>query len=230
MQVVAASAFWASGTFWTAVAVLTSAMIGVGAMWATLRAAHPKRRIAYDIEATAIESPHHALGGILELRRDGVTLSNPHIVRVDIKNTGRRDIASSSFDNSSPIRIGVGAPVLDVLNTGSTPVETQAPAYEVVGHELHIKPGRIGKGALATYTLLVNGAPRTSFASPLIDVQIVRGINGDWEDRLDNWVDRIPFPAQILLGITVAVLALAGIGLLLGDAGQIDFQFDIDKD
>ncbi|TPQ16658.1 hypothetical protein [Streptomyces sporangiiformans] len=93
-----------------------------------------------------------------------------------------------------------------------------------------VQPSRIGRDSLATYTLLADGTPRISFTSSLIDVKVSRGINGSWEDRVEDWVDKIPFPLQGLIVIVVGGMILFGISLLLGDAGLIKFQFEIDKD
>ncbi|MEU9917822.1 hypothetical protein [Streptomyces sp. NPDC051001] len=231
MHVIAADPFWASGTFWAAAAVVVAVLVGIGAMWATLRAAHPKRRIAYDSEATAIVASNHPLGSTLEVRRNGILLTNPYIVRVDIKNTGRRDITSNEFDNASPLRFDLGVPILEVLNAESTPREAQLPAYEVSGRELHIKPSRIGKETIASYTVLVEGSPRPSLTHSLIDVQVTRGLQGGWEGRFDRWEDRIDniHPVfQFLIFIAFVALILFGIGYFTDGAGLINLKIDVE--
>ncbi|WP_461072155.1 hypothetical protein [Streptomyces pseudoechinosporeus] len=231
MQMIAADPFWASGTFWGAAGVITTVLVGIGAIWATLRSAHPKRRIAYEFEATALGSRNHTLGSTLELRLNRMVLSNPHIVRVAIKNTGRRDVPSSAFDNATPIRVRLETPILEVLNAESVPREAQIPTYEIAEHEFHIKPSRIGKDVVVTYTLLVDDNPRPSLTSSLVDVRVTEGIAIGLEGRVDRWADRIDDwmdkPLSWLIMIILALLIIFGTSYFLDDTGLIQIQLDI---
>lgn len=172
MLVTVAGPFYASGTFWAAAAVFVALGVGIGAIWATLRANHPMRRLHYWMGDTRLLQPHESLNGSLEIRRNGTVLRDPRLVRVHLTNPSSRDIGSGAFDQSAPIRADIGVPILELLDVESQPTTSAAPEATVAGTELRVGPGRIGHGESVTYLLLADGEPTYSCQHSLIDVTV----------------------------------------------------------
>ncbi|MWA08115.1 hypothetical protein [Streptomyces sp. BA2] len=224
--------FWTSGTFWGAAGVIVAMVSGVAAVWATLQSAHPKRQLVYDYEVTSIVTRNHTLANTLELRRNGELLINPHVVRIDIRNTGRRDIPSAAFDSEMPVCFNLGAQILEVLDVHSHSAEAQPPRYEIVGQEVHIRPGRIGRGTGASYTLLADGLPALTLTNSLIDIEVKRGTAHRWERRAESigeWLEDLPTPIAFFGACLFIGLIIYGLSYLFGGTGGIDFRFNFEK-
>ncbi|WP_437065421.1 hypothetical protein [Streptomyces sp. enrichment culture] len=101
-----------------------------------------------------------------------MTLADPRLVRVQIVNTSRRDVSSAAFDGSNSIKMDLGQPVLEILGTESNPTDAALPQVTVDGSELHIGPGRIGRGQSITWLVLIEGEPTFSCRQSLIDVDV----------------------------------------------------------
>jgi hypothetical protein len=184
MSVIASQEFYRSPIFWAAAAVVAAVVIGVGTMWATLRAANPKRSIQYAMEETRLFQPHEHLDGAMELRRNGVLLTDPRIVRVRIRNNGRRDVSANDFDGAQPIQACFGVPVLELLSSGSQPSTSHTPAAIVSGNELRIGPGRFGKATETSYVVLIDGPPAFEMRHSLLNVPMREGITLGFASRL----------------------------------------------
>jgi hypothetical protein len=183
MSVIASAPFYASATFWAAAAVFAAIFMGIGAMWATMRASNPKRRIAYWFQDTPLLQGHQSLDGSLEMRRNGTVLGDPRLVRIQLRNTSRRDVASASFDQGEPFRVDLDTPILDVLGVETQPATAQPPPATPDGAELRIGPGRIGRGSQVTYLLLIDGPPSYACRHALIDVKVVEADDLDYDPR-----------------------------------------------
>lgn len=167
---VASGAFYTAETFWTAAGVAVAVLVGSGAIWAALRAAHPRWRLTYSTSHAPMV--HHPIDGSLEIRRNGTLLINPHWVRLVLTNPGRRDIPGSAFDQGQPFRVDLAVPYLEIVGTESEPSAAQPPPVSVLGSELTISPGRIGRGTTITYLLLVDTVPSYRCRHSLLDVRV----------------------------------------------------------
>jgi len=166
----ASGPFYLLDTFWTAAGAAGTVVVGLGAIWAAFRVAHPRRRLTYRVSHRPLV--RRRLDGSLEIRRNGTLLSDPHLVTVVLSNPGRRDIASSAFDRGEPFRVSLGVPYVEILSAESTPSAALAPPARMHGGELRIGPGRIGSGTTITYHLLVDTAPSYACLHSLLDVRV----------------------------------------------------------
>ncbi|MFF4228018.1 hypothetical protein [Streptomyces sp. NPDC001820] len=208
MHVTAADAFYSSGNFWAAAAVIVALAAGGGAMWATLRAANPRRSIHVSMHETRLLRSHASLGSTLEIRRNGALLTDPRLVQVYLRNPSRRDIASSAFDQGAPLRVDLGVPILDVLGAESSPTTAQAPPAAASGAELGIGPGRIGRRSQLTYLVLIDGDPTFACRHTLIDVEVTEADLYDPGERAGRIVERAGriFGMIATIGIVVTFL------------------------
>ncbi|MDX3586731.1 hypothetical protein [Streptomyces europaeiscabiei] len=166
----ASGAFYASQTLWTAAGVAVAVLMGCGAIWAALRAAHPRRRLTYATSHAPLI--HEPVGGALEIRCNGTLLADPHLVRIVLTNPGRRDIPSGAFDRGQPIRVDLGVPYVELVATEAEPSAAEPPPVTLHGSELRIGPGLIGCGTTVTCLLLVDTPPTCRYRHSLLDVKV----------------------------------------------------------
>ncbi|MFH8242636.1 hypothetical protein ACSLFT_22475 [Streptomyces sp. G6] len=175
MTVTLAGAWYESATFWAAATAFVTFAGIASTTWATLRAANPKRRLSYSMGYTRLlTSGSSRAHGALQVSHGGTVLADPRFVRVRLTNTSRRDISSSAFDQGTPIRLDIGVPILDILDTTSRPSANAIPPTTISGSEVSIGPGRIGRGQSLSYLLLIDGPdPRLTCQHALNEVEVV---------------------------------------------------------
>ncbi|MGW0188198.1 hypothetical protein ACWDV7_20835 [Streptomyces sp. NPDC003362] len=174
--VVASGPFWFSGTFWAAAGVVVGAGVGAAGVYATRRAAFPKRRLVYSFSSSSLVQRHqrNVSANVLHIRLGERELHNPRLVSLRLENTGRRDISSAQFDQGDPLRIVLGLPVVELVSIAAEPPG----ALGLIpsgwdDHGMSIRPGRLGAGEAITYTLLVDGDPSFyRLTHALIDVKV----------------------------------------------------------
>ncbi|MFD8509504.1 hypothetical protein ACFV2L_43360 [Streptomyces sp. NPDC059687] len=190
MHVAAADPFYRSSTFWAAGAVVATVIIGMGTAWATLRATNPKRSIRYTFEETRLVHAHDQTDGMLEVSWNGTILADPRVVRVRIRNNGRRDVGTTDFDGEQPIKVDFHTSILEILSTESFPPTSLTPEArsDDNGEQLFIAPGRIGRGSEVTYSILIDGEPTFDFRHPLMNVRVSQGIPANLTTRMLNEV------------------------------------------
>lgn len=184
----------------SALTLLVGLVTGALGSWATLRAANPKRRLAYWMATVSpILNASHAAGELLVMR-GGQALRDPHVLDIRLTNSGRRDIASSHFDSQLPIQLDVGAPIVEILGITLEPASLHMPTVVMDGAALKIAPGLIARGQTLSFSLLVDGpTPCLSCRASLIDVTI--------HERRD--ANRQPGPSYVktaLVGLGIGVL------------------------
>ncbi|MCQ4209872.1 MULTISPECIES: hypothetical protein [Streptomyces] len=200
MQVIATDdPFYVSGTFWAAAAVLASLLTGMAAVWATLRAANPKRSIRYSFEETELLVNHPHVDGSIEVLRDGVSLTSPRVVRLRIRNNGRRDIVAADFSQQRPIRASFGTPVLDILEPVPQPDDIDPPSVTRHGAQIRIAPRRFGSATETSYAVLVDGETTCELHHDLENVRVSEGIPLSFTTRLK---------AEVVFPMAVAAYAL----------------------
>ncbi|MFR9758198.1 hypothetical protein [Streptomyces sp. TR06-5] len=147
--------FYTSSTFWTAITAVATVFL----IAATLVVRSPQsRRLSYRTEVVPLLNSEATIG--LEVHRGGTRLDNPHVVELVLTNTGRQDIVSEAFDQQDPITADFGVPILEDLGCTAKPPSSRPPRSSITGTELHILPGRFGRGDVMTYRVLVDGHPK----------------------------------------------------------------------
>jgi hypothetical protein len=169
-RAVASGPLYASQTFWAAAGVAVAVLVGCGAIWASFRTAHPRRRL--DCTVTHVPLMPWTVDDRWEVRYDGIQLTAPHVVTVVLSNRGRRDIASSAFDRSEPFRVQLTVPYAELVKAESSPRDAASPPAWIRDGELHIGPGRIGCGTTITYHVLVDTEPTYDCRHSLLDVRV----------------------------------------------------------
>lgn len=163
-----------STAFWAAVGVLVAAV----AIRFNYRSSHPRRRLTYSFSVLPLfarQADGEGAGSLVEVSFVGVPVKDPRLVALTLVNTGSKDIASAHFDGNVPLRLELGTTALCLFATEAHPVTSRPPTARIsIGRPqaVLVAPGRLGKGASVTYTVLVEGKPNLSFRHNLIDVEV----------------------------------------------------------
>ncbi|WP_372672682.1 hypothetical protein [Amycolatopsis kentuckyensis] len=190
--------WYTSALFWTiagvAVAILAIVVSGFVTWWV----ANPKRRLY--VYAANITPLVHRAGAILslEVRSDGVVLTNPHVVTVHISVRSRRDIRKDAFDG--PIKLFFGAHIVDVLEQIHQSDVPGSPWPKLVQHKdfLEVQPSLLRRDAKLTYTVLVEGDKAPSFWSEVpVDADIR---------------EKGPAEATVLEGVAIKIATRVAVG------------------
>ncbi|WP_147285976.1 hypothetical protein [Streptomyces corynorhini] len=170
-----------STAFWAAVGVFVAAV----AIRFNYRSSHPRRRLTYSFSVLPLfarQADGEGAGSLVEVSFVGVPVKDPRLVALTLVNTGSKDIASAHFDGNVAMRLELGTRALCLFATEAHPATSRPPTARIstgrsqAGHQaVLVAPGRLGKGASVTYTVLVEGQPKLSFRHNLIDVEVKEG-------------------------------------------------------
>lgn len=164
------------GTLWTIIGVAATLVVAAVTLWLTYLWSVPKRRLHYWLASKTplLLSAPSELSDQLEVHHDGRVVAEPHVLEVRVASRGRRDIPSSSFDGDQPIRVDVGASILEILGNDSDTKAVPKPVVRVDGTALEIGPALLKRRHTLTYRLLVDGPePRLTCHASLVDVTVL---------------------------------------------------------
>ncbi|MFD3787588.1 hypothetical protein [Streptomyces cyaneofuscatus] len=177
-----ASAWYESWSLWQFV-ITTFVAVGVGALgaFATMRAANPKRRLDYGTgSSVSLLVASQSGSGVLELTHNGTPVTEPRVVKLRLRNSGRRDITQAQFHGNASLEFRMGSPVVGVLGMTTSPTGTITPVVTTQVSRpriVEIPPSLLARKQVFEVTLLLDGADADArcTAAPLVDVTIRRG-------------------------------------------------------
>ena len=145
---------------------------GVGVAYAKKQASPPKRVLRVDAPPAAplLATDSAAEIGI-EVKRDGLALTDPRLITLTLDSDGDYDIARTAFDDGTPIAVDLGAPIVELL-------QQKGITATFDGTNLFLGPDLFKKGSRASLLVLVDGPADTDslssqIAASLIDVSVV---------------------------------------------------------
>ncbi|WP_406726628.1 hypothetical protein WJ438_20985 [Streptomyces sp. GD-15H] len=212
---ITAEPYIGSNDFWnTVITVVAALVVGAGAAWATLAAARPKRKLLWgDVENLRLIASRQAAASI-EILHGGVSLQNPRVVRLTLKNSGRRDIVAADFasgDNS--LVFNFHNTILSIISTDVEPNSAPEPALSSIGSNLCIQPGLIKSGQKVSISVLVDGdrKPVDCTAAHIVETPVKRAKKSDefkpFLRRNSNWfINLIAY--AVVAGFIVAFSAI----------------------
>jgi len=113
--------------------------------------------------------------GCLKLTFRDIEITDPHLVRLTLKNVGPTDIASDHFDAGTPLVIDLHCQrFFGLLGTGHPAGSTMTQSLGGPGL-IEIRPVLLRRGDQWTIEAIIDGAPKPELSSPLIDTDIVGG-------------------------------------------------------
>jgi hypothetical protein len=117
----------------------------------------------------------------IKITHKDVLVPDPHLVTFSFTNIGPKDISSSHFDPSQPLRIDFNCPIYGIVGMGDKSSHQNLDFYsygsitaEQSGTKGHIviKPSLLRKGDAWQFEAIVAGTPHLRYTSPLIDTDI----------------------------------------------------------
>lgn len=173
---VIAEQWYQSGTFWTAAGVAATLLVGIGAIIVALlsyNTSKSKRFLDCFLEVIA-DLGHYLPAGDSEIQvtKGNKRIREPYLVEVRIKFNGRPDISAADWDGGKPMKLDVHVPIVSLVEAKSLPAHYSMPDSKVDGSIIILEPGLIRRGQEITFTTLVDGYPRLSVDSRLINVKV----------------------------------------------------------
>lgn len=145
---------------------------------------------------------------------DGRPISSPHVCSLRIQSTGKFSISSAQFDNSKPIEIDLGVPIVETLNVETTPAESSLPEFAAAGTKLQILPSVLARGQIVDVSILTNGLPAPKISHHLIDTGVDFAVDRRQVQKLQGGrIDRAGQLSRIAIG--AAAIAFATTALVL---------------
>ena len=201
-----ASAWYASGTFWTGAGAVAAVLGAVVGAWVTLIVGLPRRRLLYQLRAVAplLTTPVNQPGDV-ELLYRGTRLTDPRALTIELTGRGRKDISNDAYNGGQPLQLDVGVHIVEVLQITSEPKTLPPPDVSADETCLKIGPSLIGRRHKIILTVLTDaGSPSLSCKSPLIDVQVRRRADESaLEDAAVPWA--VPWLLALLVLLLVAL-------------------------
>lgn len=145
-----------------------------GAYYARAALFPARRRISVTMKhpTSLLSDASTAISGI-EVIRNHQPLTEPHIVEISIENTGRHDIESAKFDLERPLRIEIGATLVDVLKVSTNPISRTIPTYAIDGpSSITVGPDLIKRRSRIEIQILADGIPELHCSEHLIDTKL----------------------------------------------------------
>ena len=215
----AAGDFYVSAGFWVSALGAVAGVLGtVAIILVTVWIGRPRRRLLYWMPVSApLLNAGQDVRRRLEVRCGGKILSDPQVLEIGLFNQGRLDIPTTAFDARKPLRLDVGAPIIEVLSSATVPTNRAPPRVHVDGTTLQIGPSLIPKRQTIIFSILVDGpAPRLTCVEPeLVDVEVdIRHQDGN-HDLLGHVLGRRGDRLALVAG-TVSLVLLLVIGLVIG--------------
>ncbi|BFP50658.1 hypothetical protein SCMC78_04650 [Streptomyces sp. CMC78] len=206
-----AGEWYENGTVWAAAAVPVALVVGLLAVWATLKANNPKLRLGYELAATT-DLLGHAGASSLTVTHNGGTLASPHIALIVIANEGRRDIVGSMFHNGDPLTFNLGRPALGVLDVQSDHASAPTPAVSIdPSGMVAVAPSHLPRKQKLRISVVLDGPtePKLRVVGSLVNVSLRERRNASAELRQAYTTG--------ITGAAFAVLtsAVAAVGLLM---------------
>lgn len=227
--------WWESSTLLTLISTVAGVLAVIAAIWATLYASRPRRALAY---YAMTERPINPLDQAWRSMLDpNVYGQLPVIVTFVLRGTGRLDVPTSIFDNSTPITVSVtGAEIRRVIQVDTRRGGGLVPPSKVRDDKLEIGPGLIGRNQILTYRLaavdMTGTIPPGRVAATLTSALIDTKLRTDRRDALIRrgvgsaisvvllvaffWVDHRISSHKTATLITLIVAGVGLLGTLLG--------------
>lgn len=147
----------------TAVQALGVIIVGLlsvlAIIWAARNVRLPKRRLDYGIaEVVTLVMPQSSIRHDLEVSHNGTVLTQPRLVTIRLVLRGRQDIASDDYDSDQPLRIGLGTPIVTILEISTRPGTSAIPVVSLDDSTLAIGPSLIHSGQQIKISVLIDGA------------------------------------------------------------------------
>lgn len=161
------------------------AVVGVVIGFLAYRKQNPKKIVEYRINVLSLMRNTASLSNRLEVSFDEKKVSDPHLVEVSIRATGRMDIRRADFDGGLPLEFDLGSEVV------RTDDDTNGEVFRLRGNFLEFMPNLIPRkhGEFST-SFLCSGRPnvKLTLPHPLADTTVKNGSSYQAPDMSRVWI------------------------------------------
>jgi hypothetical protein len=168
-----ADAWYKADLTWTIATFASGLLIGVLAVWATLRASYPNLRVSYRLDSVTKLIATDAVQGSLAVTYNGTAVRNPHLAVMTLTNSGRRDITADMFHNGDPTVFEFDEHIVAPVEWQVTPPTHLAMPLRISGRGLLVDPTLLRRKQSLTVTLLFDGPVTDLTVQPsLVNVDV----------------------------------------------------------
>jgi hypothetical protein len=144
--------------FWLTVVLAIVAIAAGIVAFLTLRAGRARKRLLFSIiSRSQLLAAPVAMRDDLQIRYQEEELNNPHVVAIELANTGTSFIGSDAFDNKRSLQFDVKVPIIKVLTVEHTPTSAPAPVITAEGSTIELHPELIAKDESIKASILTEG-------------------------------------------------------------------------
>ncbi|MDT0353635.1 hypothetical protein [Pseudonocardia charpentierae] len=164
---------WAA-TDWLALSALIVAVVAVPiSILATRRWGNRRARVSISIVSVPL-LPDGVREGTIEVSFRDIPVKDPHLVTVEIRNSGPRDLSSDMFDRGESIAIKFDQ-VFYGLTSSHGGVRTASPAIGTRPPEaiVFVRPALLKRREAWTFNAVTSGPVNVAIEAPLVDTDVV---------------------------------------------------------
>ncbi len=96
----------------------------------------------------------------------------PHLVTIELRNVGPRDVAAKDFDRDQPLQVQFHGAFYGVTRASGTVVRAPAVGARPPKSSVHLGPGLLKRGGAWIFTAVVSGGEAPTLTSPLVDTDL----------------------------------------------------------
>lgn len=208
--ILAAGYLWTNDFWNTFLTVLAAVLVGGGAIWATLYAVNPKKRLIWRSDVNEAIIPDGV--STLSVLHAATPVGEPRLVDLQVKNNGRRDIEPAWFSHDTDALIfDLGTPIVDLVDVSTVPSSTITPGVSYTGSKVHLHKSLVAKDQRIKIVALVDGPEGEvkCHAAGLLNVKVPSKPSGEmsFRSRPARALSRAVSVAPIVLGAVLSGIA-----------------------
>lgn len=169
---------------WIALVALLVAIFSIPVtIWATRRWGNRRASLQVRVEATPL-LPSDTRPGLLQVTYRDFPVSDPHLVKVTIQNSGSRDVSSDMFDGGRPIVAKFNQTFYGLTSTEGG-VHCAAPAIGAQADSavVQLLPRLLKRFESWSFSAITTGPVQVEVDAPLIDADIQQAPSSEGSDH-----------------------------------------------
>ena len=137
--------------------VLTAALVFLATLVFFIAPRFTRRSLKFELDESVPVINEQVRIADLTVMYNGDLMANPRVIQFRLENTGKRDVARTTFDHETPMSFDFGVKIAAILATSYRPPGMIAPDIALGETVISIGPSLISAGAILEIVLLVDG-------------------------------------------------------------------------
>lgn len=185
---------------------IVAIIVAVVTLWVMFyldRKRNPRREFMYDVSASPLVSSEVRGLDKLTVAYDGVPLTQPYLVNMELASTGRADISSSSFDGQKPIIFELNVPIVgEIEHKGSSGTVSAQLKFKEGESSIELPPTLLPAGFSLRASYLCDGKPTVEPKIELTDIPLQEGVRSTTTQA--SLLTRYSLRFALTIAVTVA--------------------------